>query len=263
LAIEVLSQLLILGGIEEMIADIYKFFCKSPKKHLEFVKLAELLESKGNKILRNIKTRWLSMLAPAVRIMNEYRPLLVKLLKEAKVRRPKQLATTCFQHIMDVQVLLGLAYILPMLRLFNKLMKYAQRNDVFVCDYLASVQVLKNDLHRLYVDERTMFTHEIFWDFNMLVEVHADQIPMKWTIEEFDLNLEGVEFLTFEPRAEYSMRPYTRTRLQGLQSMLQRTSSLPLSMVLRHKLLVYSILYFWLFFSLPRVFYKHLMLIHI
>jgi hypothetical protein len=104
LVVEVLSQLPILGGIEEMMADIYTFFYKSPKKHLEFVKLVELLDSKGNKILRNIKTRWLSMMEPVVTIMNKYRPLLVKLSKEAEVRRPKQLATTCFQHIMDVQV---------------------------------------------------------------------------------------------------------------------------------------------------------------
>jgi hypothetical protein len=91
-----------------------------------------------------------------------------------------------------------------MLQLANKFMKY-QRNDVFVCDYLAFVQVLKNDLHRLYLDVKTMFTQEIFWDFNMLVEVRHDQIPMKWTAEEFDLNLEGVEFLTFEPGVKYSM----------------------------------------------------------
>ena len=78
-------------------------------------------------------------------------------------------------------------------------------DDVFVHDYLASVQVLKNDLHRLYLDVKTMFPQEIFWDFNMLVEVRHNQIPMKWMAEEFDLNLDGVEFLTFKPRTEYSM----------------------------------------------------------
>jgi hypothetical protein len=124
LAVEVLGQTPIVSGIEELLADIYTFFCKSPKKHLEFVKLAELLNSKGNKILRNIKTRWLSMLAPAVRIMNEYRPLLVKMSKDAGVKKPTALATKCFQHLTDIQVLLGLAAILPMLRLANKLMKY-------------------------------------------------------------------------------------------------------------------------------------------
>jgi hypothetical protein len=52
LAIEVLSSLPIVAGIEDLLQNIYSFFCKSPKKHVEFVKLAELLETKGNKILR-------------------------------------------------------------------------------------------------------------------------------------------------------------------------------------------------------------------
>ena len=136
----------------------------------------------------------------------DHERILVKLSKEVEVRRPKQLATTCFQHITNVQVLLRFACILPMLQLANKLMKFAKRNDVFVCDYLASVQVFKNDLHRLYLDEKTIFTQEIFWNFNMLVEVRHDQISMKWIAEEFDLNLERVKFITFEPGAKYSMR---------------------------------------------------------
>jgi hypothetical protein len=52
LAVEVLSQLPIVAGIEELLQNIYTFFCKSPKKHTEFVRLAELMETKGNKILR-------------------------------------------------------------------------------------------------------------------------------------------------------------------------------------------------------------------
>jgi hypothetical protein len=52
LAIEVLSQLPIVSKIEDLLQDIYTFFCKSPKKHIAFGKLAEILETKGNKILR-------------------------------------------------------------------------------------------------------------------------------------------------------------------------------------------------------------------
>jgi hypothetical protein len=210
LAVEVLGQTPIVSGIEELLADIYTFFCKSPKKHLEFVKLAELLNSKGNKILRNIKTRWLSMLAPVVRIMNEYRPLLVKMSKDAGVKKPTALYTKCFQHLTDIQVLLGLAAILPMLRLTNKLMKYAQRNDVFVSDYLAAVEELKSQLRNLYLEERTKFTQEIFWDFNMLVEVRHDTIPMNWETNPLDLNLEGIEFLSFTPGEGHSMRAIYR-----------------------------------------------------
>jgi hypothetical protein len=65
------------------------------------------------------------MLAPTVRIMNEYRPLLVKMSKDVGVKKSTALATKCFQHLTNIQVLLGLATILPVLRLANKFMKYA------------------------------------------------------------------------------------------------------------------------------------------
>jgi hypothetical protein len=52
LAVEVLSELPIVRGIEDLLQDIYSFFCKTPKKHVAFMKLVEFLEYKGNKILR-------------------------------------------------------------------------------------------------------------------------------------------------------------------------------------------------------------------
>jgi hypothetical protein len=37
---------------------------------------------------------------------------------------------------------LGLTSLLPMLRLSQSLIKFAQKHDVFVCDFLAAVQVI-------------------------------------------------------------------------------------------------------------------------
>jgi hypothetical protein len=133
------------------------FFCKSPKKHLEFVQLATLLESKGNKILRKVKTLWLGMLALAVRIFTKYRPLLVEFQQHVEVRKPKMIDMKCFSHLRDVAVLLSLSCIMPMLKLANKLMKYAQQVDVFICDYLVAIKKLQVDLQKLYVD-KTQFT---------------------------------------------------------------------------------------------------------
>jgi hypothetical protein len=63
---------------------------------LEFLKLVEVMETKGLKILRNIKTCWISMLARIVRVMNEYRTLLVKFQQDSSVRKPKKIAVKCF-----------------------------------------------------------------------------------------------------------------------------------------------------------------------
>jgi hypothetical protein len=196
----VLSELPILGGIEEVLQDIYTFFCKSPKKHQAFVKLADFLETKGNKILLNIKTRWMSILAPVVRVMNEFKPLLVKMNENATVRKPKALAVKCWLHLTDVKVVVGMACLMPMLHLANKLMKLAQCNDVYVCDYLTVVKKLQLDLNQMYIDPATMFSHEQFWDFNALIEARHDAIPLKWMTDELDLNSLGVEFLAFDPK---------------------------------------------------------------
>jgi hypothetical protein len=47
------------------------------------------METKGLKILRNIKTRWISMLSPAIQAMNKYRTLLVKMLEDSKLKKEK------------------------------------------------------------------------------------------------------------------------------------------------------------------------------
>jgi hypothetical protein len=67
------------------------------------------------------------------------------------------------------------------------------------------VEELKSQLRNLYLEERTKFTQEIFWDFNMLVEVRHDTIPMNWETYPLDFNLEGIEFLSFIPGEGYSM----------------------------------------------------------
>jgi hypothetical protein len=49
---------------------------------LEFCKLAKILESKGNKLLKNIKTQWISMLSLYKRIFAKYKFLVVKMVED-------------------------------------------------------------------------------------------------------------------------------------------------------------------------------------
>jgi hypothetical protein len=58
-----------------------------------------------------------------------------------------------------------------MLQACSSLMKAAQRIDVFVCDYLAGMKILQTNLTNMYVNEKTRFMQEAFWDFNALVNV--------------------------------------------------------------------------------------------
>jgi hypothetical protein len=79
LAFKTLSQLDIMNHIEGLLKSSHAYFKHSPKRHLEFVKLAELMETKGLKLLKNVKTRWVSLIEPLRRILQKYRVLLAKM----------------------------------------------------------------------------------------------------------------------------------------------------------------------------------------
>lgn len=79
MAQETLSDLHVVFRIEDMLQSLYAYFSHSLKRHLEFVKLAEVMATMGLKILKNNNTRWLSMLSLAVRVMNENITSLVKM----------------------------------------------------------------------------------------------------------------------------------------------------------------------------------------
>jgi hypothetical protein len=48
--------------LEDLLQSLYGYFFNSPKQHLEFQKLVEIVEIKGLKVFQNVKTRWINML---------------------------------------------------------------------------------------------------------------------------------------------------------------------------------------------------------
>jgi hypothetical protein len=70
------------------------------------------METKGVKSLKNVKTLWISMLSPAKSVMQEYRTLLMKM----AIHIPNnEKAKVNFDILCDVQVMLGLIAIFPLL----------------------------------------------------------------------------------------------------------------------------------------------------
>jgi hypothetical protein len=49
LVIQTLSHLQMVSIIEGLFQTLYNYFSKSPKRHLEFFKLVELMETKGSR----------------------------------------------------------------------------------------------------------------------------------------------------------------------------------------------------------------------
>jgi hypothetical protein len=52
-------------------------------------------------------------------------------------------ARTLYHLLIDVKCLLSMAAIVPLFEKADSLMRFAQSQDVFVCDFVAAVQTLK------------------------------------------------------------------------------------------------------------------------
>ncbi len=106
LAIQTLDGLRLVGKNENPLALMYNYFTHNLKHHLEIYKLVELLKCNINKILKNIKTQWMSMLSPSKRMKNEYQMLVVKMV-EGNVNIV--IVKANYELLYDVETLLGLA----------------------------------------------------------------------------------------------------------------------------------------------------------
>jgi hypothetical protein len=79
LVMEILSSYPLVSKVEGLLASLFTYFNGRPKRCVELAKLVGIIETKGLKMLKAVKTRWISMLSPCKRVLREYRPLLVKM----------------------------------------------------------------------------------------------------------------------------------------------------------------------------------------
>ena len=79
LVVQIMSKYSMVVRLENLFGHIYSYFCGSNKRHDELQKLANLMETKGNKMLRNVQTCWISMRTPAKCVFSEYKTLMVKM----------------------------------------------------------------------------------------------------------------------------------------------------------------------------------------
>jgi hypothetical protein len=176
LAAQKLGILPIVDRLEELCNGLYSYFAKSPKRQLAFKKLAEELATSGNKILRNVKMRWLSLLDPMIRVLEEFKTL-VALMDEC----PSELAKKNLLLLCNFETLLSLAAFIPLLGSVNQLIKFAQLRHVYICDFVNAVKHCQAELHAHFVDPATAFgTDRVFNDFHKIIEDRSDCVELKW-----------------------------------------------------------------------------------
>jgi hypothetical protein len=107
----------------------------------------------------------------------EYHLLIVKL--NSKSSKNDQ-ALKNLNAMCDVELILGLTCILPLLQCVHMFIKIVQAKDVFVCDFAESIKQMQQELYRLYYDPYTKFDDPTFDDFNVIETFTNDVLPMSW-----------------------------------------------------------------------------------
>jgi hypothetical protein len=138
-----------------MLQSLHGYFCRSNKRYPELQKLANLMETKGNKVLRNVSIRWVSMRSPALRVLSKYKTLIVKMGLDMTLAPNHRVPTgpeANFDYLIDLEVLLSLCCIMPLLNAVNRLIKLSQARDVFIYDFLVAFKLCQQDLAQKYID---------------------------------------------------------------------------------------------------------------
>ena len=154
LAVEAMSGLPFLQKSKGLCKRLYSYFLESPKRHLEFTKLAKVVETEGLNMLRHVQTRWISLLQPLKRICGKYKTLIVKFAEDA----PKESAAKKnLRLLLDVTMLFSLPCILPMLEYVQSLINFSQTRNVFISDFIVVVRICEGELYMMYCDSSSSF----------------------------------------------------------------------------------------------------------
>jgi hypothetical protein len=109
---------------------------------MEFHKLAKLINRKGNKLFKNVKTRWILMFFPTKRVFVEYRPLNVKM----DVESSKSDTILKYLNVLGYWIHSWASmYPSNAWMCVHALIKFALNKDVFVCDFVKFVKLAQQE----------------------------------------------------------------------------------------------------------------------
>jgi len=139
--------------LENLLQTTHTYY-SSPKRHFEHGNLVKLLEIKGLKLLHNVKAMWISMSSLMKRVFVEYKTLMVHMNNDLNC----VVATkTNLEYLCDVEVVMGLMCIMPMLKAIHAFIKFVRACDTFVCDFVIVVKLCCAKLYKLYSNPETKY----------------------------------------------------------------------------------------------------------
>jgi hypothetical protein len=140
MVVQTLFQIPIVKSIKDLLQSLYSFFFHNLKRHIEFFKLEELMKEKRKKNLWNVETCWINTFNPTKRVMVVYMPLLAKMVKDIP---SITFAKMNFELICDINLLIFISSLLPVLEIVHALIKFEQKRNFFVCNYVVAIKIYK------------------------------------------------------------------------------------------------------------------------
>jgi hypothetical protein len=89
-------------------------------------------------------------MAPFKQMLEEYKTLVVKMSDVATTSNVA--ANINYELLCDVETVMGLTFVLPMLEAMQYLSKLAQYKDTFICDFVLVVNLCQFKIYTMYVD---------------------------------------------------------------------------------------------------------------
>jgi hypothetical protein len=121
-----------------------------------------------HKLLRDVETRWISHEGPARRVLEQ----LPALLKHVKAYRSESPACVkgieMYARMTDLERILSLAALLPMLAELKVLINVMQSRDAYVHDLSLSIQTVLTRLEAMYVKDATAYVGADFKSLSAL-----------------------------------------------------------------------------------------------
>lgn len=137
------------GRLENLVCKLYSFFYQSPKLFSKYQKISKGITI-ANKLLKDVDTKWISLWGPIERVFSKYKSLIRLTYEqwESVDNSSKNL-----HRLSDVEKLLTLASIIPLLNEINKLIKVAQENTLCIQEYTSLHWRLIMTFDNMYLSE--------------------------------------------------------------------------------------------------------------
>jgi hypothetical protein len=160
------------------------------------------MQTKGHKIIRNVKTHWLSMLSPLKRVMSKYQTFAHKMHEDSidstTTHISRESTKANYDLLVNISIPIALACFLPLLKTIHCLVKFSQERDIFICDSLATVKIYQLQLYQLYQDPQTFFKSDAFREMIDLISYKHSTISLQSRPIDMDLNEVGMEYLVYQ-----------------------------------------------------------------